>query len=147
MEEPEIVYSVFDYWDGPRSGIAEYHGKPHFYWCIFDEAADEWSDVFRLSPIDEGGIPLTGEEWQDWHWWKHSYGQGKAKIEAQPERYASYAPVIETLFQAFASNPAAAGLKAVGGFEVFTDLTALSGTARLWRVRWLPLETVENSSL
>ncbi len=27
----EQVFTVLDYYDGPRSGIANYNGAPHFY--------------------------------------------------------------------------------------------------------------------
>jgi hypothetical protein len=34
----ECVFTVTDYYDGPRKGIANYNGRPHFYECVFDGA-------------------------------------------------------------------------------------------------------------
>jgi len=146
MEKPEIVYSVFDYWDGPRSGVADFHEKPHFYQGIFDEATDEWLNVFHLSPVAGGVVPLTVEEWQDWYRWKHDFGQGKAVIAARPEIYARYAPIEGMLSQSFTNNLVTA-VEAVGNFERFFDPSALPGTAALWRVHWIPLEPADIARL
>jgi hypothetical protein len=49
----EEVHLIIDYWDGPREGVADYCGTPHYFRAVFDEKKDEWSDVFRiLSPLD-----------------------------------------------------------------------------------------------
>jgi len=146
MEKSEIVYSVFDYWDGPRSGVADFYGKPHFYQGIFDEVADEWSDVYHLSPVVEGVVPLTAEEWQDWYWWKHDFGQGKALVAERPDIYARYAPIEGMLFQAFTNSPVTT-MEAVGKFEKFTDPSALLQTVPLWRVHWLPLGSLKSAHL
>ncbi|MDQ2799126.1 MAG: hypothetical protein M3Y13_05725 [Armatimonadota bacterium] len=144
MEKSEIVYTVFNYWDGPRAGVADFHGSPHFFQCIFDEVADEWSNVFRLSPVAKNTVSLTKNEWQEWYWWKHDFGQGKAEVEARPDVYARYSPIDGMLFQAFATDTVTASVEVVGEFEAFTDLVALPGTAVLRRVHWLPLEPVEH---
>ena len=33
----ERVYSVLDYYDGPRAGIANFQGEPHYFICGWDE--------------------------------------------------------------------------------------------------------------
>ena len=48
----EAVFTITDYHDGPRKGIANYHGQPHFYECIFDDAKDDYSELFWLTPLD-----------------------------------------------------------------------------------------------
>jgi hypothetical protein len=48
----EAVFTVTGYYDGPRQGIANYLGAPHFYDCVFDKAKDNYSELFRLMPID-----------------------------------------------------------------------------------------------
>jgi len=32
----ELVHVIYDYWDQPRSGVADYHGEPHWFESIFD---------------------------------------------------------------------------------------------------------------
>jgi hypothetical protein len=59
--EYETVYTVLDYWDGIRTGIADFHGAPHYYERPFDEARDNWADNFLLKPIDEETLRLALE--------------------------------------------------------------------------------------
>lgn len=48
----ERVYTVHDYWDGPRSGFADFGGVPHAYRSLWLDDLDEWDpDRFELSPI------------------------------------------------------------------------------------------------
>lgn len=57
----EEVYFVIDYWDGPREGVADYCGTPHYFRGVFDEKRDVWSDVFILSPLDQDTYHLLME--------------------------------------------------------------------------------------
>jgi hypothetical protein len=50
--EEERVLLVDDFWDVPNSGIANFHGVPHSFSCIFDEARDDWSNKYLLRPLD-----------------------------------------------------------------------------------------------
>lgn len=49
----EPVFTISDYHDGPRRGIANFHGTPHFYDRLFDEKRAEYSDSYLLTPINE----------------------------------------------------------------------------------------------
>ncbi len=60
------IWTVTDYHDGPRGGIADLLGVPHVYACEFDETLDEYSDRFRLSPIDADVLGLAMEDWAIW---------------------------------------------------------------------------------
>jgi hypothetical protein len=42
----EIVFTVTDYYDGSRGGIANFRGKPHLYKCVFDQTANDYSDTY-----------------------------------------------------------------------------------------------------
>jgi hypothetical protein len=53
----ECVHTIWSYTDGPREGIADFHGKPYIYKCQFSEAHDDWTDLFWLMEIDQ---PLLG---------------------------------------------------------------------------------------
>ena len=64
--EWEPVLTVHDYYDGPRNGIAEYRGQAHAYRCEWDDALDDWSRVFLLSPIDDGQLAAVKEDWLIW---------------------------------------------------------------------------------
>jgi len=54
---------VMDYYDGPRKGVANFRGQPHFYDCIFDERNDEYSDLYHLTPLSQRIFELAKEDW------------------------------------------------------------------------------------
>lgn len=78
----ETVFTVTDYYDGPRKGLANYQGKPHFYECVFDENRDEYSDQYRLTPVDEETFRLAMEDWEIWLKWETAFHAGKADINS-----------------------------------------------------------------
>jgi len=53
--EYERVYTMTDYYDGPRKGIADFEGRPHLY-----EA--EWDDVQLISRPDQVSSLLFGRK-------------------------------------------------------------------------------------
>ncbi len=71
----ERVYTVYDYWDYPRSGIADCSGDPYFYDREFDNGLDEFSDIYILTPIDQDTLSLALEKRDMWLKWKQGYGQ------------------------------------------------------------------------
>ena len=60
------VHCVHDFCDCPRSGVADYRGAPHAFQCEWDDAADDWSKVFLLSPITDGQLSIVQESWSIW---------------------------------------------------------------------------------
>lgn len=82
--EYEKVHTVIEYWDRPRSGIADYNGAPHYYECVFNEPDDEWSTTFLLRPIDAKTFALALEDWQIWRRWETAYYECKVTLESQP---------------------------------------------------------------
>lgn len=48
----EKVITISEWWDGPLRGLAYYNGDVCIYERFFDEAEDEWSDDYYLTPID-----------------------------------------------------------------------------------------------
>jgi hypothetical protein len=65
FSDNEIAFTITDYYDGPLNGIANFLGKPHFYERIFDAAQDDYSDMYRLTPVDEPTFRLAMEDWGD----------------------------------------------------------------------------------
>ncbi len=80
----EIVLTMTDYYDGPRGGIANYHGKPHVYSSLFDEVADDWSDTFLLQSVDEKTFRLAMEDWAIWCRWERAYHNGQTPHTTHP---------------------------------------------------------------
>ena len=104
----ERVFTVDDYYDGPRAGIASYQGRPHHYLCEWDEARDDYSDTFRLTPIDEETFSLAMEQWSIWEQWESAFRRGEVAQSTHPalpgsnRRYAELQRTIEALL---ASRP------------------------------------------
>jgi hypothetical protein len=64
--EFEAVHSVDEYYDGPRTGIADYHGRPHVYRSVYLDHV-EWNadeDRFELAPVDGGTSFLVRGEFR-----------------------------------------------------------------------------------
>lgn len=79
----EPVLTMTAYYDGPRSGIAEVDGVPHFYeseWADRDLEAD----VFMLSPVPADVLELALEDWQIWRRWEDAFHQGRTTTETHP---------------------------------------------------------------
>jgi hypothetical protein len=80
----EAVYTVDDYYDGPLAGFADFGGKPHHYRRQFDHAADEYSDIFRLTPIADDVLPFVKEQWDLWLKWQTAFHAKETTIETHP---------------------------------------------------------------
>ncbi len=59
----EHVYVVWAIYDGVRSGIANYHGKPHYFESSFSDNKDDYINEFKLTPIDHRTLELAQEQW------------------------------------------------------------------------------------
>ena len=75
---------IWDYWDGPRSGVAMYAGQPHFYRCEWDEAAHDYGDTFILVPIDQETFSLAKEQWSIWRQWEAAFHNGEVAASTHP---------------------------------------------------------------
>ena len=80
----ERVHTVWDYYDGPREGLADYGGVPHRYKSTWDNAADDWADTFELTPVDDETFRLEIERWQIWRAWERAFHSGQAAQESHP---------------------------------------------------------------
>src|SRR5262249_30325968 len=80
----ESVFTVIDYWDGPRSGIANFNRAPHLYRSIFSDADDNWTDAFELYPVDGETLRLALEAWDIWLRWDNAIREGRTAVETHP---------------------------------------------------------------
>ena len=72
MKTQEIVYTIEEFWDCPREGVAEYNGKAVYYKCLFDEEADDWSEVYELRELEEESLKNIFAEEGNWRDWSHN---------------------------------------------------------------------------
>jgi hypothetical protein len=102
----EHVYTVWDYWDGPRSGLANLFGEAHAYSCKWDEVEDDYTDRFLLTPIDPETLSLAVEQWAIWRKWESEFHEGRVAESAHPRlpgqnsRYAELEVLIKATLTA-----------------------------------------------
>jgi hypothetical protein len=134
----EYVFTVTEYFDGPRKGIANYQGNPHFYECIFDEAKDDYSGVFQLTPLDSETLKLAMEDWETWRRWEFAYHDGKTDINthpALPHEASRHTELKLILVKMLVTDPAKA-ISRIGQFEVLGTPSLPKGVIRPLQVKW-----------
>lgn len=80
----EEVFTVTDYYDGPRQGIANFKGQPHFYDCIFSEVKQDYTNLYRLTPVAQDLFRLATEDWEIWKRWERAFHAGQATQDSHP---------------------------------------------------------------
>ena len=136
---PETVYTTTGYYDGIRSGIADYLGAPHAFESLFDDSEDG-SSGFLLQPVDEETFQLALEDWAIWARWERAFYAGLTSQDthpALPEDRARHTELAELLHRRLTPVPETA-IRVRGRFEV-----RHSGQARImssWQyvVYWTP---------
>jgi len=134
----ELVFTVADYYDGPRKGIANYQGKPHLYECIFDEAADNYSEFFLLTPLDSESFKLAMEDWEIWRHWEDAFHSGKVDKSthpALPHEARRHAELKQILDKSLLTDPQKA-VKRIGHFDVLGKSSLPKGVLPTLQVKW-----------
>lgn len=80
----EKVHTVDHYYDGVRSGTADYGGSPHYFSSLINQDASEFSDKFRLYPVDAAFMERVLRDWKRFRAWEAKFYQGLAPLDAQP---------------------------------------------------------------
>jgi len=77
----ERVHIELDWWDGPRSGLADVDGAP----CYF-QSVDlcEPDDEFLVWPASGLALALEREQWAIFVKWNHRYETGSATVDSHP---------------------------------------------------------------
>jgi hypothetical protein len=63
---------------------SNYKGRPHLYECIFDESKDDYTDSFRLAPVDSQTSQLAMEDWAIWKRWELAFHTSKVDFSTHP---------------------------------------------------------------
>ena len=135
----EPVHTVWDYFDGPRTGLADYCGHPHYFVCNFDSGADDYSDVFTLAPIDDETFALALKQWTIWREWETAFHAGVVTQDSHPSVKGNNptCDAYEAELQKRLANtsrlqsPLRATFRAISGKE-----TMLKGMMRPLEVSW-----------
>lgn len=80
----EKVHTIRDYYDGVRSGTADLNGVPHYFVCLFDDVADEYSDDYRLYPVSPKFMAKELRHWAIFRTWEADFHRGLLAVESHP---------------------------------------------------------------
>jgi hypothetical protein len=115
----EPVFTVTNFHDRPRVGIANYRGAPHAFECEFDDREDDYSDVHRQKPVDAEVFNLALEQWAIWLRWETAFRRGEVALETHPalphehERYKQLSMIVAPAVEV----PKDAPIRAIGRFR------------------------------
>jgi hypothetical protein len=84
MKLNEIVHMVWEIYDGPRTGISDVHGKPHYFNCIFDKSRCEYSENYEVYQIDPGFLAQAKEQWAIYRAWEAKHHGGQVSTDTHP---------------------------------------------------------------
>ena len=137
----ERVYTVTDYYDGPREGIADFRGQPHRYLSV-GWRTPAWvsgDERFELRSLSPDALVLELEHWAIWRRWEQAFHVGRTDNSTHPAL-----PADRARFEAIAAELArvhepdtALVYIAVGEFRVVKPLPDLPpGVVRPLEVRW-----------
>jgi hypothetical protein len=134
----DVVLAVDEYHDGPRRGVANFRGEPHFFECVFDEGRDEYSECYRLTPLGAEAAEAARENWEIFARWREAFGSGKTDLSthpALPEETARYRANQHRLEEALASAQTIP-VRAKGEFAPVGDSSSSLDVLTPWQVRW-----------
>ena len=137
----EIVFTVRDYHDGPRSGVANFHGIPHFYECVFDETKDDYSNSYLLTVLSQEVFKAATENWEIFLRWRAAFDSGMVNREthpALPQDKSRYEETKQLLDEALGSGRGKA-IMARGEFEGLGQPNLSRDVLTPWQVKWSEL--------
>lgn len=132
------MFTVLDYYDGPRQGVANFRGTAHFFDCIWDESRENFSNRFRLTPIPHHIFALALEDWAIWERWQQGLHATETTLKSHPdltEDRKRRDEIQEILGPALRTNYAAC-ITQIGSFEPITIPVVLMGVLVDTQVRW-----------
>lgn len=133
----EAVFTVIEYYDGPRRGIANFQRLPHLYDCIFDQAKDEYSHIFSLTPVSDELFSLAIEDWEIWKRWEAAFYSGKTDLSSHPalsNDRARHEEIAEKL-RGLVTDPTRS-VRKTAHFEVLGRRDLPKGVIRSMQVKW-----------
>ena len=139
----ERCYTITDWYDGPRSGIADFRGEPHLYQCESgDEVPGYWLDTFLLMPVDREAFALALEDYAIYLRWEAACRAGTATENthpALPEDRRRHDEIERSLAGRLALDPAKA-VRANADFRWRDDPGRSAADHRLCEVKWTPVK-------
>jgi hypothetical protein len=84
----ETVHTVDDWYDGPRGGVADCGGPPHYYRSVYLDCPtwDPDEDRFELTPLPDEAFAAALELQAIWERWHQASKAGAAPADPDDER-------------------------------------------------------------
>jgi hypothetical protein len=98
----ETVYTLADWYDGPRRGIADYGGRPFVFESEWRDGEDLDADTFLLMSIDAETFLMALEDWAIWRRWEAEFYRDNVTLVTHPalpadrNRHEELAPLLES---------------------------------------------------
>jgi hypothetical protein len=80
----EKVHSVWNYYDGVRTGIADFGGAPHYFASLFDDLADDYTDRFQLFPVSADVVVKARRQQTIFKAWRDRVQRKEVSPETHP---------------------------------------------------------------
>ena len=135
----ERVYAIWDFYDGIRSGVADYERSPHYFEQEWNRENDDYAETFTLKSIDEDTLALVLEQWDIFRTWEGALQRGEVPPDTHPglpgkrARYAELEAALNSRIAAQQPSPARVYAK----FETLPNQHTLShGVMRDVQVEW-----------
>lgn len=88
----EPVHTITDWYDGPRRGVANLEGIPHYYECQWYASVDAGHEAdsdalpgdYLLTPLDAETYRLALEDWAIWERWEAAFAAGTTTQATHP---------------------------------------------------------------
>jgi hypothetical protein len=78
----EHVYVELDWYDGPRAGLADVNGVPHYFAAVNDDNGDD--DEYVIWPATTRAVAMEQRQWQLFVAWNDRYENGDATVCEHP---------------------------------------------------------------
>ncbi|WP_345059414.1 hypothetical protein [Hymenobacter glaciei] len=75
---------TFDWYDGPRSGVADCNGRPYFFESQWADIGSSGKDWYMLSPIPAEVFVQETEYWNLWKRYEAGHAAGMIGAEHHP---------------------------------------------------------------
>jgi hypothetical protein len=138
----ERVHAIWDFFEGPRSGVADYGGEPHHFINEFDDDNDDYTDKFTLRRIDPATFDLIVKQWTIWRTWELAFHKGQRDKSSHPalpgqdETYAQLGIEIKTEIDTLTTT----AIEATATFRPRADQPELpKGMLGEQEVAWTPI--------
>lgn len=84
MSDYGKVYTITEWYDGARGGIADLDGEPYYYENHWNDEKNGWNEIYFLKLLDAETFALAMEDWAIWLRWEQAYKEGKTAHETHP---------------------------------------------------------------